>query len=176
MKFSIQRRPRGRWLVALAMLSLCAAALAQSPATLLHKTAPGFVRTDLKGERIDLKQYQGKVVLLNFWATWCAPCQLELPKFEAWQKQYAAQGFQVLAVSMDDGDAPVRRTVRRLHLNFPVMMGDAELGDKYGGVLGLPITFLIDRKGNVAAKIKGESDLRAMESQVKILLAAKAAK
>jgi thiol-disulfide isomerase/thioredoxin len=126
---------------------------------------------DLTGKKIGLKHYRGKVVLLNFWATWCAPCQLELPTFESWQKTYGAEGLQVLAVSMDDGDAPVQRTVRRLHLSYPVMMGNAKLGEKYGGVLGLPVTFLIDRDGRVAAKIKGEADMHAMESQLKELLA-----
>jgi cytochrome c biogenesis protein CcmG, thiol:disulfide interchange protein DsbE len=138
---------------------------------ILHRAAPEFARADLAGRRIDLKSYRGKVVLLNFWATWCAPCQVELPKFDAWQKKYGAQGLQVLAVSMDDGDAPVRRTVRRLHLEIPVLMGDAKLGDEYGGVLGLPVTFLIDGEGRVVAKLKGETDLTALESRVKQLLA-----
>jgi len=137
---------------------------------MVHRDAPNFARTDLAGQEINLKHYRGKVVLLNFWATWCAPCRLELPEFEQWQKKYGADGLQVLAVSMDDGDAPVRRTVRRLHLEFPVVMGDARLGEAYGGVLGLPVTLLIDRDGKVTAMIKGEADLGALESQVKHLL------
>lgn len=137
---------------------------------LVHKQAPEFIRTDLNGQQIDLKRYRGKVVLLNFWATWCAPCQIELPRFDAWQKKYGAHGLQVLAVSMDDGDAPVKRTVRRLHLGFPVVMGDAKLGDAYGGVLGLPITFLIDRNGVVVGKVKGETDLGKLELRVKAAL------
>lgn len=152
------------------LIFLCAGS-AQAPPRLMHKPAPQFVRADLTGRQIDLKSYRGKVVLLNFWATWCAPCQVELPRFEAWQKKYGAQGLQVLAVSMDDVDAPVKRTIRRLHLEFPVLMGDAKLGDSYGGVLGLPITFLIDRNGVVVAKIKGETDLDKLESQVKALVA-----
>lgn len=164
-------RSWGRWLMACAILLSASGAVAQGQPDLVHKAAPEFMRADLKGEKIDLKQYRGKVVLLNFWATWCAPCQVELPKFEAWQNEYRADGLQVLAVSMDDGDSAVRRTVRRLHLGYPVMMGDAKLGELYGGVLGLPVTFLIDRDGTVAAKIKGEADLHAMELQVQGLLA-----
>jgi cytochrome c biogenesis protein CcmG/thiol:disulfide interchange protein DsbE len=137
---------------------------------LVHKQAPEFARADLSGSKVDLRSYRGKVVLLNFWATWCAPCQVELPEFAAWQKKYGGQGLQVLAVSMDDGDAPVRRTVRRLRLSFPVVMGDAHLGEEYGGVLGLPVTFLIDRQGIVVAKIKGETDLNALELRVESLL------
>lgn len=157
-------------------MELSAVTTAQTPTRtpvpdLLHKSAPEFTRTDLSGRKIDLKSYRGKVVLLNFWATWCAPCQVELPRFEAWQKKYGSEGLQILAVSMDDGDASVRRTVRRLKLDFPVLMGDAHLGESYGGVLGLPVTFLIDRHGVVVAKIQGESDLGKMETNLKQLLA-----
>ena len=151
-------------------LAVVCGAWAQPAVDLVHKQAPEFIRTDLNGLQIDLKSYRGKVVLLNFWATWCAPCQVELPRFDAWQKKYGGKGLQVLAVSMDDGDAPVKRTVRRLHLGFPVVMGDAKLGDAYGGVLGLPITFLIDRNGVVVGKIKGETDLGKLESKVKAVL------
>lgn len=144
---------------------------AQSSSDLEHKAAPQFVRTDLRGRQIDLESYRGEVVLLNFWATWCGPCQVELPRFDAWQKKYEAKGLQVLTISMDDGDAPVRRTVRRLNLSVPVVMGDAKLGEDYGGVLGLPVTFLIGRDGVVAAKVKGETDLDKLESRVTGLLA-----
>jgi cytochrome c biogenesis protein CcmG, thiol:disulfide interchange protein DsbE len=149
-------------------------ACAQSrPPDLTNKPAPAFVRVDLAGRRVGLEQYRGKVVLLNFWATWCGPCQAELPRFAEWQKRYGAQGFQVLAVSMDDSEAPVRRTVRRLHLDFPVVMGDAKLGEEYGGVLGLPITFLIDRDGWVVKRIKGASDLKELEESVERVLDSK---
>ena len=141
------------------------------PSDLVHKAAPAFVRVDLAGRKIRLNDYRGKVVLLNFWATWCAPCQVELPRFAEWQKRYGSQGLQVLAVSMDDSAAPVRRTARRLHLDFPVVMGDPKLGEKYGGVLGLPITFLIDRDGTIVAQFKGATDLGALEGQVKRLVA-----
>lgn len=143
---------------------------AQAGMDLVHKVAPRFVRTDLSGRQIDLKEYRGKVVLLNFWATWCAPCQEELPRFGAWQKNYGEQGLVVLAVSMDDGIGPVRKTVRRLQLDFPVMMGDAKLGSAYGGVLGLPVTYLIDRDGRIFARFKGETDLNRMEDQVRKLI------
>jgi peroxiredoxin len=139
--------------------------------SLLHKKAPEFARRDLDGLALDLASFKGKVVLLNFWATWCAPCQLELPKFSAWQRQYAAQGLQVVAISMDDEPAPVRKLCARLKLSFPVAMGDEQLGELYGGVLGLPLTFLIDRKGEVRAQFQGESDLKELERQMKWILA-----
>jgi thiol-disulfide isomerase/thioredoxin len=153
-----------------AMAILCEGWAQPSP-DLLHKKAPQFARTDLRGRRIDLKGYRGKVVLLNFWATWCAPCQVELPRFQAWQQKYGTEGLQVLTISMDDGDVQVKRTMRRLHLELPVLMGDAKLGEAYGGVLGLPVSFLIGRDGVVVAKFKGETDLGEMEARVKELLA-----
>lgn len=140
------------------------------PLDLKHKPAPVFERADLAGRKVRLKDYRGKVVLLNFWATWCASCQVELPRFAEWQKRYGAQGLQVLAVSMDDNAAPVRRTVRRLRLNYPIVVGDAKLGEEYGGVLGLPVTYLVDREGKIVKRIKGETDLRVLEIEVKQVL------
>jgi cytochrome c biogenesis protein CcmG, thiol:disulfide interchange protein DsbE len=154
-----------------ATLACGGAASGQTLADTPPRHAPEFVREDLTGQQIDLNQYRGKVVLLNFWATWCGPCRVELPKFKEWQKEYGGNGLQILAVSMDDADAPVRRAVRRMHLNFPVLMGDAQIGELYGGVLGLPVTFLIDRKGKIVTKIKGGADLAALESQVRVLVA-----
>lgn len=165
------RASRLLWVTLCAALACATGLCEQAPEDMVHKTAPEFVRTDVAGRRIDLRDYRGKVVLLNFWATWCAGCQVELPKFAQWQKEYGAAGLQIVGVSMDDGVAPVRKTVRRLNLDFPVVIGDAHLGDAYGGVLGLPVTFLLDRDGRIVAEIKGEADLAALESQVKRLLA-----
>jgi thiol-disulfide isomerase/thioredoxin len=142
--------------------------LAATP--LLNKKAPELVRTDLNHKRVDLNAYHGNVVLLNFWATWCAPCQLEMPRFVAWQSQYGAQGLQILGVSMDDDPALVRKLIAKLKLNYPVVMGDEKLGELYGGVLGLPVTFLIDRNGEIRAKFQGETDLNAIDMQLKSLL------
>jgi thiol-disulfide isomerase/thioredoxin len=141
------------------------------PDALLHKPAPQFVRTDLAGQRLSLKAYRGKVVLLNFWATWCGPCRLELPKFAQWQRQFGPRGLQVIAVSMDDGEAPVRSFVRTLKPGFPVLMGDVKLARTYGGILGLPVTYLIGRDGRIFARVEGGADLPAMEREVKNLLA-----
>jgi len=138
--------------------------------SLVHKPAPQFVRRDLNGETISLRAYRGKVVLLNFWATWCAPCQQELPRFAAWQRQYGADNFQVVSISMDDDAAPVRALASKLQLGFPVVMGDATIGRRYGGVLGLPVTFLITRDGVVAAHYVGEVRLGELKKQLRQLL------
>jgi thiol-disulfide isomerase/thioredoxin len=153
-------------------LALVAATLQATPAPspLLQKLAPPFVRHDLEGHPIRLRGYRGKVVLLNFWATWCAPCQLELRLFAEWQRKNGSD-LQVIAVSMDDSDAPVRAMTRTLNLNFPIVMGDAKLGSRFGGVLGLPLSFLIDRRGVIVARFEGETDQDALDAQVRQLLA-----
>lgn len=151
---------------------LAAAGGAYGADSLVNRPAPQFSLTDLHGDHVTLSQYRGKVVLLNFWATWCAPCRLEMPEFVAWQKRYGPEGLQVLGVSIDDDEAPVRVFAEKLHLNYPVVMGDAKLGELYGGVLGVPVTFLIDRKGMVRARFDGEPDPHTVESRVLQLLRA----
>lgn len=150
------------------LLGACIQSVSAAESTLLHKPAPQFVRQDLSGKTVSLRAYRGKVVLLSFLATWCAPCQQELPQFAAWQHEIG--GLQVIAVSMDDEPAPVRALVRKLGLQFPVVMGDAALGKRYGGVLGLPVTFLIARDGTVAERFEGEARLAEIENRVKELL------
>jgi len=139
--------------------------------SLLDKPAPDFALTSLNGQPFSLSGDRGKVVLLNFWATWCAPCQNEMPVFAAWQRQYGAQGFAVIGISMDDDAQPARQLSDRLRVNYPIAMGDEHLGARYGGVLGLPLTFLIDRRGIIRARFQGETDLQTIESRLKKLLA-----
>ena len=137
----------------------------------MNRRAPEFARKDLAGKSVDLKNFRGKVVLLNFWATWCPPCQLEMPAFAAWQRQYGPDGLQVIGISMDDDATPVVGLVAKLKLNYPVLMGDANLGRQYGGVLGLPLTYLIDRDGVVRARFQGETDLKTIERRLQTILA-----
>ena len=167
--FSLQRFA----LMALVLTMGIAANVAQSPlatSALIHKKAPEFVRRDLNRRRLDLNGYRGKVVLLNFWATWCAPCQVEMPSFVGWEDKYGPRGLQVIGISMDDDPALVHAAYRKLKLNYPVAMGDVKLGDLYGGVLGLPMTFLIDRHGEIIAEFQGETDLNRIETQLQSLL------
>ncbi|HZZ40629.1 MAG TPA: TlpA disulfide reductase family protein [Acidobacteriaceae bacterium] len=162
-----------------ALLLLAAAALfavrahSQPSRSLVNRPAPEFVRPNLAHHRVDLAGLRGKVVLLNFWATWCAPCRLEMPRFIDWQKQYGPEGLQIVGVSIDDDATPVRPLIEKLHVNYPILMGDAQLGERYGGVLGVPVTFLIDRRGMVRARIDGAADLPTLEKQLRQILAAR---
>ena len=143
-----------------------------TPASAAHHSAPGFSRMDLNHHPVSLTAYRGKVILLNFWATWCAPCLTEMPRFVEWQQQYAAQGLQVIGISMDDEATPVRAFYQTHALNYPVVMGDEKLGGLYGGIFGLPVTFLIDRNGKIRFKHQGATDLNVIDAEMRTLLQA----
>ncbi len=147
-----------------------AIAIPDGPAALIDRAAPEFSRSDLNHDQVSLAAYRGKVVLLNFWATWCAPCLIEMPHLVAWQRAYHKRGLQVVGVSMDDDVQPVDAAYRRYGLNYPVVMGDEELGELYGGILGLPVIFLIDRSGKVRFLHGSDAGLSQIHSEVETLL------
>jgi cytochrome c biogenesis protein CcmG, thiol:disulfide interchange protein DsbE len=132
--------------------------------------APDFTLPQLDGGDLRLSAYRGKVVLLDFWATWCDPCREEIPHFVELQQRYASSGLQIIGVSMDDSSDPVRPFYQQFHMNYPVVMGTAQTGELYGGVLGLPITFLIGRDGRIYAKHIGATSLEAFEKEIRSLL------
>jgi peroxiredoxin len=135
-----------------------------------HPLAPEFSLPELTGQTLNLSAYRGKVVLLDFWATWCDPCREEIPHFVELQNEYRDQGLQIIGISMDDGPGPVREFYRRFNINYPVAMGNAKTGELYGGVLGLPIAFLIGRDGRIEAKHMGATDVSILEQEIRALL------
>lgn len=142
----------------------------RAPSATQHSLAPDFTLPLLDGGQLRLSSYRGKVVLLDFWATWCVPCREETPHFVELQKKYGDRGLQIIGVSMDDSPDPVHPFYQQFHMNYPVVMGTADVGSAYGGVLGLPIAFLIDRDGRIYAKHMGATDAAVFDKEVNALL------
>ena len=136
-----------------------------------HPDAPEISLTDIAGKRLDLADYKGKVVVLDFWATWCGPCRAEIPGFVVMQEKYASQGFSLIGISMDDDSAPVVDFYKEFRMNYPVAVGNQRIGELYGGILGLPTTFLIGRDGRIYAKHTGGINPAIIEEEVQQLLA-----
>ena len=132
--------------------------------------APDFSLTDIDKRDVELSAYHGKVVLLNFWATWCEPCRKEIPRFIEFQNQYGPKGLQVVGISLDDDSKPVYKFRDQFKVNYPIAMGTAKLAESYGGVLGLPISFVIDPQGRILAKHIGAVDLSKIEQEIRRLL------
>jgi len=135
-----------------------------------HPLAPDFSLPDLSGHPVSLASFRGKVILLDFWATWCEPCREEIPHFVELQNKYGDQGLQIIGVSMDDGPEPVREFYQRFKMNYPVVMGTAKTGEIYGGILGLPIAFVIGRDGRIYAKHRGATEIPVFEKEIVNLL------
>jgi peroxiredoxin len=161
-------------IVALCLLGLYFAGrhTAQKPKpTASGNAAPDFTVTDIDGKKLTLSDYKGKVVLLDFWATWCSPCRAEIPHFVEMQEKYGPHGFQVIGISMDDDAKPVKAFYQEYKMNYPVAVGDDKLAESFGGVLGLPVNFVIDRDGRIVGKYLGATENSVFDKAVGELLA-----
>ncbi len=155
-------------------------AIAQ-PQPMKGKTAPNFTLVDLNGKKVSLADYKGKAVLLNFWATWCGPCKVEIPWLEKLRDQYQAQGFEVLGIESDNYDddpkayasykSGVVKSANALGINYPVLLGGDTISQPYGGLDGLPNSFYVDRNGVITAQIVGLADRDEIEANIKKALA-----
>jgi len=137
-----------------------------------RKMAPDFTLNDASGKPVTLSEFRGKVVLLNFWATWCAPCRIEIPWFTEFQKTYGDRDFVVLGVSMDeDGWKSVKPYMEEHGMSYPVMVGNDEIARLYGGLNALPTTLVIDRAGRIAVTHVGLCNRSEYEAAAKGLVA-----
>jgi cytochrome c biogenesis protein CcmG/thiol:disulfide interchange protein DsbE len=142
------------------------------------KPAPAFVLEDLSGKKVSLASYKGKAVLINFWATWCAPCKIETPWLVELRNQYAAQGFEILGISADDlnRDDPkelakdkmeIAQSAQKLHIDYPVLIDGGSLDKPYGGLDELPTSFFVNRDGTVVAAQLGLTSKDDIEANIK---------
>jgi thiol-disulfide isomerase/thioredoxin len=130
--------------------------------------APDFSLESLDGKTMRLSDLRGKAVLLNFWATWCGPCKIEMPWFVDLQNQYGSQGLQIVGVAMDDASKEdIGKFAKDMGVNYPILIGKESVGDQYGGVPALPESFLIGRDGKVVDKIIGLRGKAEIEDAIK---------
>jgi len=132
-------------------------------------TAPGFALPDLNGNSVSLAEFRGKVVVLDFWATWCPPCRREIPDFINLQAEYGSQGLQVVGIALDEPEK-VHTFARQNGMNYPVLLGSDEVSMRYGGIEGIPTTFIIDRRGRIANRFEGFRPRAVFEEEIKKLL------
>ena len=136
-----------------------------------RKIAPEFELKDADGKTVRLSDYKGKVVLLDFWATWCGPCKIEIPWFIDFERKYKDQGFSVIGVSMDEeGWTVIKPFVTEVAINYRILLGSDSTAQLYGGVDALPTAFLIDRDGRIAATHVGLAGKDDFEDGIKKLV------
>jgi len=130
--------------------------------------APDFSLESLDGKATRLSDFRGKAVLLNFWATWCGPCKIEMPWFVDLQNKYGSQGLQIVGVAMDDASKEdIAKFAKEMGVNYPILIGKEAVGDQYGGVPALPESFLIARDGKIVDKIIGLRGKAEIEDAIK---------
>lgn len=145
---------------------MASAALAENDVSNALKPAPDWELKNLEGKVVKLSEFRGKVVILDFWATWCGPCRVEIPHFVELQKQYRDKGLAVIGVSLDEqGPEVVKKFVKQFGVNYPVVIGNEKIADAYG-IEGLPTTFVIDRHGRIVSWYIGYNDKAVFEKEI----------
>jgi len=128
---------------------------------------PQLSRPALDGKPIDLHALRGRVVLIDFWASWCAPCLVAMPHLIALQRNYGQRGLQVVGISMDDSAAAAKAVAAQFAFNYPLILGDAKLGAQFGGILGLPVEMLAGRDGKILKIWTGEVSPAELERAIR---------
>jgi cytochrome c biogenesis protein CcmG/thiol:disulfide interchange protein DsbE len=156
----------------------CGTKSAGAPRVLANE--PDVTFKDLQGKDVSLAGLKGKVVVVNFWATWCEPCRVEIPWMIAYQQKYADKGFTMLGVAMDeDGKSAVDPFVQSTHfdvggqqvtMNYPIVLGNDDIADKFGGMLGLPTSIVVSREGKIVKRYIGLVNETDLDNQIKALL------
>jgi peroxiredoxin len=133
--------------------------------------APNFSLQTQNGKAIELSKLKGKVVLVNFWATWCPPCRAEIPDFIEVYNTYKSKGFEIVGIALDeDGWSKVAPYIEKVKMNYPVVLGTAKVVQQYGGIEAIPTTFIVDKKGYIVASQVGLVSKELLEQKLKSLL------
>jgi thiol-disulfide isomerase/thioredoxin len=136
-----------------------------------RKRAPEFQLSDAQGQIVHLSDYAGKVILLDFWATWCVPCRSSIPWMIELSEKYRDAGFVVIGISMDEDGWPVIKPfLESLHVTYPILLGNPRVAYLYGDVESLPLAFFIDRSQRVAAIHLGQGKRADFENTIRVLL------
>jgi cytochrome c biogenesis protein CcmG/thiol:disulfide interchange protein DsbE len=157
---------------------------AQFDSPLVGKPAPPFTLQDLGGKKVSLSSFKGKAVLINFWATWCAPCKLETPWLIELRNQYASQGFEVIGISTEGDDladsdtaawardkADIAKAVQQMRIPYPILINGDSLSQAYGGLDSMPTSFYVDRHGKIVASQLGLTSENNMDANIRKALA-----
>jgi thiol-disulfide isomerase/thioredoxin len=137
------------------------------------KRAPAFALTNLEGKKVSLADYKGRPVLVNFWATWCGPCKVEMPWFEEFRKRYAAQGFEILGLAddVDAGKDMIAKVANKAGVSYPILLTDGKVQTAYGGLDVLPMSFYVDRNGVIVEQTAGLGSKDQIEANIKKTIA-----
>ncbi len=137
----------------------------------LGSAAPAFSLPDLDGKTVSLADFKGKVIILDFWATWCPPCRAEVPDFVRLQSKYRDKGLAVVGLSMDAGGVKdVRPFAEEFNVNYTMLIAKDETANAYGGIVGIPTTFVLDRQGRIVKKFVGKTEMKNFEETIQPLL------
>ncbi len=141
-------------------------------ANLRDKPAPTFTLVDLSGKRVSLSQFRGHPVIVNFWATWCGPCKLEMPWFEEMNQKYKGQGLVILGLSQDEGTSTddIAKAVKKIGVTYTILQPDESVPKLYGGVDYLPETFYVDTKGKIVEETAGAPTRDEIEADIHKIL------
>jgi len=135
------------------------------------KNAPDFKLEKVGGGMAKLSEYKGKIIILDFWATWCPPCRKEIPDFVELQKEYGDKGLVILGISLDQNPKKALPPfMKKYKINYPILLTDGKVDKAYGGVSGIPTTFIIDQKGAIYKQYVGFRPKQVFESDIKALL------
>jgi thiol-disulfide isomerase/thioredoxin len=136
-----------------------------------QKKAANFSLKSENGTSYELSKFKGKVVVVNFWATWCGPCRKEIPDFIEAYKKYNSKGLEIIGISLDqDGWTKVTPYVKQSKINYPIVLGDEQIVEKYGGFNAIPTTFIVNKKGEIVDQVTGTMSLKQLEAKLKPLL------